>query len=124
MKQARYGDLTLDVCERCKGVWFDHHELSAIWQIEWQKALKKRRKLARRSSSDADGSLLVIDALTSSPDLLFYGAYVAGDAAVASADALTQAPGIVGAAAEAVADAAAHVFEALADIVDGIFSSF
>jgi hypothetical protein len=30
----------------------------------------------------------------------------------------------VGAAAEAVADAAAHVFAALAEIVDGIFSSF
>ena len=32
MLQVRQSSLTLDVCKRCKGVWFDHHELEAIWE--------------------------------------------------------------------------------------------
>jgi len=124
MEQARYGDLTLDVCRRCKGVWFDHHELSEIWKIEWKKALKQRRKLAGRSNDPADESLILLDALTFAPDLVFYGAHAAGHMAVSSVDALAHAPGAVGAAAEAVGEAAASVFETLAEIVAGIFSGF
>jgi Zn-finger nucleic acid-binding protein len=124
MTQARYGDLTLDVCKRCKGVWFDHHELEAIWQIEWNRALKKRRKLERRSRSIADGPDLLLDALTFAPDLTFYGAHAAGHLVASSAEALAHAPGAAGAAAEALGEAAAGVFETLAEIVAGIFSGF
>jgi Zn-finger nucleic acid-binding protein len=125
MRQARYGDLTLDVCKRCKGVWFDHHELSAIWKIEWNRALKKRRKRARRSSGDPDdGSLVLLDALSVAPDLTYYGGHAIGNIAVSSADALAHAPSALGGAAEAVGEAAASVFETLVEIVAGIFSGF
>lgn len=122
MEQARYGDLTLDVCKRCRGVWFDHHELAAIWEIEWKKAMKHRRKLARRADGVTDGSLVLLDALMFAPDLMFYGAHAAGHLAVSSVDALSHAPGALGAAAEAVGEAASSVFETLVEIVAGIFS--
>jgi len=122
MQQARYGELSLDVCKRCKGVWFDHHELSAIWEIELNRALERRRKRSLLPRRADDGSMVLTEALLYTPDLIFYGAHAAGHMAAASVDALAHAPGALASAGEVVGEAAASVFETLLEIVAGIFS--
>ena len=44
MLQVRHDSLTLDVCKRCKGIWFDHHELESIWELERDKLIARRGK--------------------------------------------------------------------------------
>ncbi|WP_419950155.1 zf-TFIIB domain-containing protein [Candidatus Palauibacter sp.] len=114
MLQVRQSELTLDVCKRCKGVWFDHHELEAIWQLERGRAIAKRGRdgsLARGAETGAD---VLLETLFWAPELVFVGAHVAGHAAAAAAEA---APAVL----EAAGDAAASVFEAIVEIVAGIF---
>ena len=114
MLQVRQSDLTLDVCKRCKGVWFDHHELEAIWELERDRALARRGKGGRVTDRAADGSEVLLETLFWAPDLVFVGAHVAGHAAAAAIEA---APAVL----ETAGDAAASVFEAIVEIVSGLF---
>ncbi|WP_419857470.1 zf-TFIIB domain-containing protein [Candidatus Palauibacter irciniicola] len=114
MLQVRQSSLTLDVCKRCKGVWFDHHELEAIWEMERDRLVARRGRdgaVARTADTGAD---VLFETLFWAPDLVFVGAHVAGHAVAAAAEA---AP----AALDTVGDAAASVFEAILEIVGGIF---
>lgn len=106
MLQVRQADLTLDVCRRCKGVWFDHHELEAIWKLE------RDRQIARRAGDE--GEVILAETLLWAPDLVFLGAHAAGHAAAAAAEA---APG----ALEVVGEAAGSVFETIVEIVASVF---
>lgn len=114
MLQVRQSDLTLDVCKRCKGVWFDHHELEAIWELERGRALARRGTGGRVADRAADGSDVLLETLFWAPDLVFVGAHVAGHAAAAAVEA---APAVL----ETAGDAAASVFEAIVEIVSGLF---
>jgi Zn-finger nucleic acid-binding protein len=120
MQHVRHGELTLDVCRNCRGVWFDHHELAAIWKMELNTAIAKRR--GGRMKHRADGSLVLLDALTYTPELVIYGAYGAGHVIAGAAQGLSHAPEVVGAAAEVVGEAASSVFETILEIIGGIFS--
>ncbi len=113
MQQVRHDTLTLDVCRRCKGIWFDHHELDAIWRLERDKVLTRRKgsKLARTGE---DGSDLLFETLIWAPELVLYGGYAAGHAVAAAAEA---APAVI----EVVGEAATSVFEVIVEIVAGIF---
>ena len=113
MLRVRQADLTLDVCKRCKGVWFDHHELEAIWEMERDRLLTRGRggKVARTTEV---GSEVLFETVFWAPDLIFVGAHAAGHTVVAAAEA---AP----IALEAAGDAAASVFETILEIVAGIF---
>jgi len=114
MLQVRQDALTLDVCKRCKGVWFDHHELDEIWKLERNRFLAKRGggELARRK--DDRGTDVLFETLFWTPDLVFLGAHAAGHGVAAAAEA---AP----AAVEAVGEAAGGVFETIVEIVAGVF---
>ncbi|MCG8467138.1 MAG: zf-TFIIB domain-containing protein, partial [Gemmatimonadetes bacterium] len=103
MEQVRHGALTLDVCKRCKGVWFDHHELEQIWSIERDKLLARRKRGGLRRAGD-EGSDILLETLVWAPDLVFVGAHAAGHAVAAAVEA---APGAI----EVVGEAAASVFE-------------
>ena len=114
MLQVSSSSLTLDVCKRCKGVWFDHHELEAIWEMERDRLVARRGRngaVARTADTGAD---VLFETLFWAPDLVFVGAHVAGHAVAGAAEA---AP----AALEAVGEAAGSVFEAILEIVGGIF---
>ena len=115
MLQVRQSELTLDVCKRCKGVWFDHHELEEIWKLERDRLVAERGKggaLARKGGKK--GGDVLFEALFWTPDLVFVGAHAAGHAVVAAVEA---APGAV----EAGGELAGKVFEAVVEIVVGIF---
>ena len=113
MLQSRQADLTLDVCKRCKGVWFDHHELEAIWEIERDRFVAQGRggKVARTTEVASE---VAFETLFWAPDLVLVGAHVAGHTVAAAAEAAPTA-------LEAVGDAAASVFEGILEIVAGIF---
>ncbi len=115
MLQVRRSALTLDVCGRCKGVWFDHHELEEIWKLERNRFLARRGKgggLARRTGDK--GVDVLFETLFWTPDLVFLGGHAALHGAAAAAEA---AP----AALDAVGEAAGSVFETIVEIVAGVF---
>ena len=118
LEPARHGDLTLDVCRRCQGVWFDHHELSAIWTMELNQAVAASRN---PELATADASLILVDALIYSPDLLFYGAHAVPQAMAVASEAVVHTPELLGAAADVAGQAAEGVFEAILEIVSGLF---
>ncbi len=106
MLQVPRAGVTLDICTKCKGVWFDHHELEAIWQME-------RSRVVTRG--DGRGADVVAEALLwTDPDVALLGA--AGAAQVADAAAET-APALL----EGVTEAAGNVFESLVEIVASLF---
>lgn len=110
MTRVRRSELTLDVCKQCKGVWFDHHELEAIWTLKRDQLVakqKRRGKLAQ--AADGEGAALLFESVLWAPDLLAAPAY-AGSAVVEAAP-------VVG---EAVAEAASGVFETIVEIVAGV----
>ena len=117
MRLTSFQGYDVDVCHVCKGVWFDHHELSLIWNRELGSAIERRRQAAPYQPTD-----LLIDAVVFTPDLAIYGAYAAGHTVVGGAEFLSAAPEVMGSAAGAVGDAAAGVFEAIVAIIGGIFS--
>jgi Zn-finger nucleic acid-binding protein len=124
MKHVRNSGVTLDVCEHCRGVWFDHHELASLWDIGRGAALKSQRGgQPRTHTDDAPGApAIMLDALAYSPDLIFWGAHGVSHAGGAVAQGLVHVPEVVGAAAEVAGQAAATVFETIVSIIAGIFS--
>ncbi len=130
MRVDSYQGLRLDLCRDCKGVWFDHHELQAIWSMSFDRALQKRglsRRDALTTAGDGAGELL-FDTLLYAPDLVYYGARAAGQAVSASAEAISQVPGALASAPEAastvyeaVGEGAGSVFEVVVEIIGGLF---
>lgn len=131
MSTEEHEGVRLDVCRSCRGVWFDHHELSAIWRFELEAAVRRHNAEA----SDSRSSLTVLDVLvwTDAAEAAAVGLH-AGGAAVEAAAGLA-APGAhltaetaaaaaetAAAAAEVAGEAAAGVFEAVFGIIGGIFS--
>jgi Zn-finger nucleic acid-binding protein len=120
LKVETHEGYRLDVCRNCKGVWFDHVELSAIWKLSLQATRDSRRRYGAVDAA-ADGSSLVLDSLIWAPDLVFHGAHAAGMAVQGGAELLTHAPEAVGALAEGAGEVAGGVFEAIVSIVGGMF---
>jgi Zn-finger nucleic acid-binding protein len=125
MEVHTHDGLRLDTCRSCKGVWFDHVELAAIWSVALDRAVQRRSPGASSATMPAaaeDGAVLLMYSLAYSPDVVLYGARAAGYAVATSAEALANAPeaaaGLIGGAGEA----AASVFESILEIISGLFS--
>lgn len=129
MQVIRRGPLRLDICEHCKGTWFDHHELEAIWGPQFDLALQ-RRNLERSELGVTAGMVpdLVLHALFYSPDLMLLGGAAAGELAESTASVMAQLPDAVAASPEAasaafevITDAASGVFDVVIEIVAGLW---
>ena len=116
LEAQTYQNIRLDVCKSCRGVWFDHAELAAIWKLGLETGGNCRGSTGLATTADVPG-LLVVDALMFMPDVLFLGARAAGYALSGAAEAVASS-GVAG----GVADAAGSVFEAILEIIGGIFS--
>jgi Zn-finger nucleic acid-binding protein len=116
LEPQTYQDVRLDACKSCRGVWFDHAELAAIWKLSLDTTLRRRGNAGL--SANADGSsFIVLHALMYTPDVLFLGARAAGYALSGTAEAVASS-GVV----EGVGEAAGSVFEAIVEIIGGLFS--
>lgn len=116
LEPQTYQNIRLDVCKSCRGVWFDHAELAAIWKLGLETGMARRGSTGLATTADSSG-LVVVDALMFMPDVLFLGARAAGYAVSGAAEAVASS-GVAG----GVADAAGSVFEAILEIIGGIFS--
>ena len=117
MRRDEHDGVKLDVCEHCRGVWFDHDELAAIWNMRLDRTAR-RRGMSGAAADVAAAPVHLMEVLAYSPDAVVYGAYYAGRAAVEVAGA---APGAVAGAAEAAGEVAASVFEVIVEILGGLF---
>ncbi len=105
MTRHQHDGLSLDACRRCHGVWFDHHELAAIWRMNLSSAVAGRNGRGREAL--VVGGDVLMDAMIWTPGLVLHGA--AGAAQVG------------GAAVEAVGSAAEGVFGAIMEIIGSLF---
>jgi Zn-finger nucleic acid-binding protein len=131
MERRAHGGLVLDLCRRCEGVWFDHAELAAIWQLNLSAATQRaQRRAGRGEQALAVGGDVLLNALFWTPDLVVYGAAAATRAATGAVGSLGSVgvESIGGAAAEAassaaevVGSAAEGVFSMIADIIGSLF---
>jgi Zn-finger nucleic acid-binding protein len=132
METVAQDGLTLDVCRRCRGVWFDHHELDIIWNRQREVVGQRIRERSRAAGVADAGASALLDPIWLMPDIVFYGVAGAGEGAIRGVAAAGEAAAnlaaagagaeMASAAAEATAEAASSVFGALLEIVGGIFS--
>ena len=116
MERTVRGSLTLDVCRKCKGVWFDHHELEQIWKDELGKAIESRSVSGEMTRGD-----VLAESLMWNPYLMFYGVDAAAHVLAAGAQGLTNAPEAIAGAVDVAGEAAASVFEVIAGIIGELF---
>ncbi len=117
--------LRLDACKHCRGAWFDHHELSSIWTSRFDAALT-RRDMTRADTSITGGSVaddLLFHSIFFGPDLISLGAHGIDAVSTGLPEAITATPEIAAGTFEAIGEAAGSVFEAVLDLVSGIFDS-
>jgi Zn-finger nucleic acid-binding protein len=125
MEPQLHEGLRLDACRTCKGVWFDHVELAAIWRLTLDASRRGRSRETRLSGPVATaegGADVLLYALAYSPDVLLYGARAAGYAVSTSAEALANAPEAATGLIAGAGEAAASVFEVIVDIISDLFS--
>lgn len=112
MERRAHDGLVLDFCRRCRGVWFDNAELSAIWRLALAAAANAgSARGGHRSDVLATGGDMLLEAAFWSPDLVVYGGMAAGEVVGHAA----------GAAGELLGHAAESVFSAVLEIIAGLF---
>jgi Zn-finger nucleic acid-binding protein len=124
MEAHTHEGLRLDSCRSCRGVWFDHVELAAIWSLALDRVERGQsgRTTVATTPAMEDSAVALTYALAYSPDIVLYGARAAGYAVSASAEALASAPDAAAGLIGAAGDAAASVFETVLDVISGLFS--
>ena len=120
--------LKLDLCQACKGVWFDNIELAEIWN---RQLASRTSKLSRKTdaNTEVDGVSLFLDVLTRTPvDVIEFGvnAGVQGGQIMVevAAQAISNVPNSLGVVVEAIGDLAENVFATIASIIGDIFDNF
>jgi Zn-finger nucleic acid-binding protein len=128
MERRQHAGLTLDVCSRCKGVWFDHAELKSVWSLSVAELSKSRagRAVQTAGQAAAIGGDILLESLFWAPGLTINAgaAAVEGIGHVAGALGSVSLDGAASAAmgaAEVVGGAAEGVFEMIMDIISSIF---
>ena len=134
LKSTKQGKLTLDVCSKCQGIWFDNTELASIWNDavasftggESQKSEPRDRffldsvldvfildSIIPSGAVDAVGGLI-----SSAPGAA--GSIVEGAGGVAGS-IFEAMPGVAGAAVEGTGALAGGVFEGIGAVLGGLF---
>ena len=106
--------LRLDVCRRCRGVWFDNTELAAIWNSTVTALAGRGGRVP--ATRNADNFLLdmVLFSTLTDPYVTVLGAHAVGQVAGGVAE-------VAGGAIEATGEAASSVFGVIADLLGSIF---
>jgi len=117
MERSSQGGVILDVCRGCKGVWFDRHELEAVWTIVLATAIQ-RVSATHGGPVDIGDPSALLEILSYSPDLGVAIVEGSGHALGATLEVLASVPEAAG----LVAEAAGAVFEVLVEVVAAILS--
>lgn len=127
-ERRQHAGLMLDVCARCKGVWFDHAELKSVWSLSVAAISQPRasRTADVATQAAAIGGDVLLESLFWAPGLTLH----AGAAAVEGVGHVVGALGSVSidgaasaamGAAELVGGAAEGVFETIMEIIGSLF---
>lgn len=124
MERSEHGALALDLCRKCRGVWFDNAELKAVWQLNLSVAMAKR-STRRREVTEVGGDVL-LHSLFWAPDLVVEGAvgtaHLAGSAISTLGGASAEgAAHVAMGAAEVVGSAAEGVFTTILELIGSLF---
>jgi Zn-finger nucleic acid-binding protein len=128
MERRAQGDLMLDLCRRCDGVWFDHVELEGLWRLSLLAATARIHTPSQGAGSAAGNA--IVESLVYAPDLVVHGASAAVQVTSAAVESIGSAAlggaaeaGVhaAGAAAELIGHAAEGVFTLIAEIIGGLF---
>jgi Zn-finger nucleic acid-binding protein len=123
MERREVQGLHLDFCRACRGVWFDRIELAEIWNLHLDASSKRKSAALQEAATLAAGvGEVAAEVVFWNPELLVVGGRALGHGAKAAAELAGQAPEVLGAAVEAGGNLAGSVFEAIADIIGGIFN--
>lgn len=123
MEVGAVGGTRLDACRRCKGTWFDHVELKAIWDAQFQVALGKvPRPGAGSRAMVGEGALGVAEVLAWNPGLAAGLVQLAAESGGNMGDVLAASPNAVGGLGEAIGETASSVFEKLIEIIADVLS--
>ncbi len=112
MQVTEQTGMRLDFCTYCKGVWFDHDELTAIWKLEATAIMQRHGGGAAEGVTDG-----VLGALMYDPFAMYYGIHAAGYVVGGAAEVLSNAPELIAAAPEV----AASLFETIFEIIGSLF---
>jgi Zn-finger nucleic acid-binding protein len=121
MRVARAGELRLDTCDRCRGVWFDHHEIREVWRLGALQVAGRRAVGTRGTGGEGVGTrtlALGAEGALYAPDLAFLGLDAAAHAAAAGASAAASG---IGPALEAAGEVAQAAFELVVEAISSIF---
>lgn len=105
MERRPIHGITLDLCRKCQGVWFDNAELTSIWRMNTLALATKRRGMA--GDAAVIGADIMLESMFWAPDLVVYGG-------AAAAQGLGAAAGVAG-------DAAEGIFSTIAELIGGLF---
>ena len=105
MERRPVQGVTLDLCRRCQGVWFDNAELTAIWRMN-AAALAAKRKGTLSDGAELGASVL-LESMFWAPSLVVHGGVAAAHG--------------IGAAAEVAGSAAEGVFSTIVELISGLF---
>lgn len=115
LEPVRAGSTKLDGCKKCRGVWFDGVELKEIWNTALVQHRGMRPTTAVDVAANSMDAFLLASLLTPSSPIPGGGlSDLAGGAAAAGAEA---GSGLI----EGAGDMASSVFDAIANLISGIF---
>ncbi len=130
MRKVKSDDIVLDVCERCRGVWFDNQELTTIWDHHGAARGWKPPQVdvgavgANLLDVAAYDPFLAIDAVELAGRAATAGAEVVADAVpgllAGLANLLSDAPEALAGVADGLGDLASAAFDAIVEIISGL----
>jgi len=112
MNRVSHDNLVLDVCRRCRGVWFDNTELAQIWNMKVT-AMERR---AGDSAPVSDDSLVLHALIWTDPTVMYLGAHAAANVAPLAAAAVENTGELAGSVLDAIGGVIQSVFETLGDL--------
>lgn len=105
MERRPVHGVTLDLCRKCQGVWFDNAELTSIWRMNTLALAAKRR--GRPGDAALVAGDVMLETMFWAPNLVFYGGAAAAEG--------------LGAAASVAGEAAGGIFSTIAELISGLF---
>lgn len=114
LEPTRTGGITLDVCRRCRGVWFDSVELKEVWNTALVQHRGARPTTAADVAANSMDTFLLASLLMPGPPM---GGGSLPDLAGGAAAGAEAGSGLL----ESAGDVAGSVFDAIANLIAGIF---
>lgn len=124
MEEVALGNVLVDRCHFCQGVWLDGGELALLFE-EFKQRKKAEAERVRREGGDMTSELATwaaidaLDLLIWRPDLAYRAGAGLGEAGRAIGDAVADVPGAVVHGLEAAIDGIGHVPEMTGDVAEG-----